>query len=216
MTPEEFQDQLKASVSAVRARAKEKNVMLGESTDKFYLGFDRYETTPPERDAAASLGRQLKAIEWVVDQFIANQVTNLKISRIELPEEKGGKGGGRVNPGKPDKEDKGNKGGKPGARPQQELVSYFPFDIVVTGKQARVATALNAIIGDKAPQFLVPRAIRIRNEQPKGPPRAVVAAETADPNAPKSETTVTYIVGDEKIEASLRLEIVDFADMAAK
>lgn len=220
MTPEQFQDQLKASVSAVRAKAKEKNVTLGdskESTDKFYLGFDRYETAPPERDAAAGLGRQLKAIEWVVDQFIASQVTTLKINRIELPEEKGkggrgGSGGGPGNaPGRGDRSDRGSQGGKPGGKPQQELVTYHPFDVVATGKQPRVAAALNTIIGDKAPQFYIPRAIHIRNQNPKGPARA---AEVADPNAPKQD--VTYIVGDEQIEAAIRFEIVDFADIAAK
>jgi hypothetical protein len=44
---------------------------------KFFLGFDTYEGRPPASEAAAPLGRQLKAIEWVVNQLIASKITEL-------------------------------------------------------------------------------------------------------------------------------------------
>ena len=49
MTPEQFQDQLKATKTAIFARAAEGGTKL---PPKFFLGFEAYETTPPKPDAA--------------------------------------------------------------------------------------------------------------------------------------------------------------------
>jgi hypothetical protein len=221
ITPEQFQDRLKIAVTAVQTKAKEANVVL-EKNEKFYLGFDRYETQPPDKDAAAALGRQLKAIEWVVQQALASGITELrKLDRPELPEEKGkGAVAGRPASGPP----KGNLGG-PGNRPdrgtrggRQDLVTSQPFDLVVFCRQQQAANLLNTIVSPKAPQFFIPRNVRITNQNPAGPQRVVDAPPAAaDPNNPAPPpaapaANVSYIVGEEKVDLALRLEIVDFAE----
>jgi hypothetical protein len=215
ITPERFQDILKASVSAVRANAAEAGVALPA---KFFLGFDTYEGRPPASEAAAPLGRQLKAIEWVVNQLIASKITELMdLKRPELPEEKakGGAAKGRNEKAGGDRPDRAGKG-------RQDLVSKQPFDLVIKCRQHLLASVLNTVIGPKAPQFYIPRLIRIKNEKEKGPSRAVDVAPAApvqDPNAPKApdqRPTANYIVGEEMIEAAIRLEVVDFAEVAAK
>jgi len=220
ITPEQFQDRLKIAVTAVQTKARETNVVL-EKSEKFYLGFDRYETQPPDKDAAAALGQQLKAIEWVVQQALASGITELrKLDRPELPEEKGkGAGAGRPAPGP-----KGNTGG-PGNRPDRgardgrhDLVTSHPFDIIVFCRQQQAANLLNTIVSPKAPQFFIPRNVRITNQNPAGPQRVVDAPPApVDPNnptppPPAPATNVSYIVGEEKVELALRLEIVDFAE----
>ena len=61
--------------------------------DKFFLGFSKYETTPPTPEAAGPLGRQLNAIKWIVDQYIAQLGSGSVIESLEradLPEGKTG------------------------------------------------------------------------------------------------------------------------------
>jgi len=220
MSPEQFQDRLKKAVTDVRAKAAAANVKL--PNEKFYLGFDRYETAPPDKDAAAALGRQLKAIDWVVQQFIAAPVTELRVlTRPELPEEKGKAGGAGNRPA-----GAARAGGERGGRGnRQDLVHKSGFDVVVLCKQRQFANILNTIISPKAPQFYIPRSLRVTNQNPKGPPRVV---EVADPNVPapgivvapaanvpKQTGDIHYIVGEELIEAALHLEIVDFAEPPA-
>jgi len=89
MTPEEFQDKLKATKTAVLEHAAQGGTHL---PDKFFLGADTYETRPPTPEAAAPLGRELKAIEWVLSQLFDNHVAELKpMKRDPLPEESGKK-----------------------------------------------------------------------------------------------------------------------------
>ena len=61
------------------------------------------------------------------------------------------------------------------------------FDLVVFCKQNTAANLLNTIISPKAPQFYIPRNVRITNQNQQGPPRVVEAPPVAappDPNAP--------------------------------
>lgn len=219
ITPEQFQDRLKIAVTAVHAKAKELNVKL-EKDDKFYLGFDRYETQPPDKDAAAALGRQLKAIEWVVQHALAAGISELrKIDRPELPEEKG-KGGKRAVSEDGTNAKGGAKGGNKGGADRaarHDLVSGTFFDIIVFCRQQQAANLLNIIVSPATPQFFIPRNVRITNQNPKGPQRNVEAAPVVDQNNPTPAApaaNVSYIVGEERVELALRLEIVDFADPA--
>lgn len=229
-TPEAFQDALKKAVTETRAKAAAASVTLPK--DKFYLGFDRYETAPPDKDAAPALGRQLKAIEWVVEQLIAARIIELKeLKRPELPEEKKGGTGQSRPPERGSRDRGGDRGGKP-SRP--ELVTSHPFDLVFIGKPPQFSNFLNTVVSPKAPQFYVPRAIRVTNQKQSGPPRAVENAEPPPPpvdpaaappapgaapapEAPAAPTVgdIHYIVGEEAIEVALRLEIVDFAETTA-
>jgi hypothetical protein len=216
MSPEQFQDRLKAAVSDTRAKATEAGVKL---PDKFYLGFEPYETAPPEKDAAAPLGRQLKAIQWVIQQIIASRVSELRaLSRTPLPEEKNIKGrSAGSNPNRGGNPPGGARGGGAGSR--KDLVTYHPFDVVIFCRQPQLASVLNTVIDTKSPQFYVPRAIRIKNEKDKGPPRGedtAAAAAAPGPDGKPPAAAVNYIVGEEKIEAAIRFDIVDFAEVATK
>jgi hypothetical protein len=211
MEPAEFQDKLKAAVTAVKTKAAESSVKLPE---KFYLGFDRYETQPPDKNAAAALGRQLEVIHWVVNQIIDASITQLgNIIRPELPEEKG-QGAGRNRSEGTERGGGGNRSGNA----RKDLVAYHPFDIQFICRQQQLAKILNTLIGAQAPQFLVPRAIRVKNEKVEGPARAAEAPAQADASGnplENSKPAAFYIVGEEFIEAAIRLEMVDFAQVAA-
>jgi len=211
MSPAEFQDKLKASVTEIVGKAEAAGVALpkGNGASKFYLGFDPYESRPPEREAVAPLVRQLKAIQWVVEQVIDNHITSLdSLERTPLPEEKS------LSTGNSRRQNQNqNQGERGGSR---ELVIKNPLDLRLTAKQETFGKFLNTIVGTKAPQFYIPRIVRVRNQKMKGPDRAtagipsqaVGAAGGAAPAVP--DVPIGFIVGDEQVEVELRLEIVEF------
>jgi hypothetical protein len=196
ITPQQFQDRLKDQVTKTVQKAADAHMELPK--DKFYLGFDPYESRPPEPEAVGPLTRQLKAIQWVMDRLIEAKVAQLtSFTRVPLPEEKSltSASSGR-------KQDRQERGGK-------ELVSKFPVDIELLARQKSVADALDAIVGASAPQFYIPRVVRIRNQKTKGPERVPGGSAAGAPGQPA--TPLGYIVGEELVEASIRLEIVEFA-----
>ncbi len=234
LTPEGFQDKLKASVTAVKAKASQSSPVVKMPEPKFFLGFDPYENAPPAKEAAAVLGRELKAIEWLCNQAIESKITEIKrLEREPLPEEKG-----RVKvqekkpatpakgaPGKPDATAKG------GARYE---IEKHRIEFVFVADQARFRKLLNLIVGNKT-QFFIPRLVGVKNENSKAPSRAVAAVEAppaAEPvagAAPPPEptgavaavpappaTVSTYIVGEEKVEVTLILELVDIREAVSK
>lgn len=214
MTPEGFQDKLKATKTAVVEKAQGATKL----PEKFFVGFDPYESRPPDnKDVAALLGHQLKAIEWLFGQLIDSRVTEVKtIKREPLPEESG-------KPGAAEKADKKGKGA---------LLRTSTVEITMECRQNALATFLNALVTPKAPQFYTVRTIRLKNENEKGPQRVDPNALVADPGAispppgtpaapgapaaPAAPQPVArYIVGEEQLEVTLQIEIVDFAKPAS-
>lgn len=219
VSPIEFQDRLKAAVVEVVGKAKEAGVNLAgkETSEKFYLGFNRYETTPPATEAAAPLARQLKAIKWAVDQCIAptgaDHVTSVSVDRPELPEEKGAKAANSGNNQKPGNQGKG-PGGNNGRRDgRSDLVVRHPFYLSMICRQPTLAAVLNVITGTKAPQFYIPSGLRVVNEKQAGPVK-VLGGATAGSGSPDEKAEKNgYIVGEEQIQATIRLDIVNFAEV---
>ena len=207
MEPAQFQDKLKATKTAVVEKASGSPKL----PDKFFLGFDPYETRPPDnKEVAALLGHELKAIEWLFMQLIESKVTEVKsIKRDSLPEE-GGKGRG------------GDKADKKG----RALVNSHTVDLVLQCQQKALGVFLNTLVSPKAPQFYIVRTLSLKNQTEKGPPKVAnnapppppspspapngVAAPSPAPQAPQSVST--YIVGEEQLEVTLQIEIVDFAE----
>jgi len=190
MPPERFQDLLKKTVDAVVEKSG-----TGVLPQKFYLGFDTYQATPPRGEAAAPLARELKAIDLVVNILLDNKVTAItEIRRPQLAEE----------------------GDPRAAAAQKKLVRKTPFDVTFVAEQMRARKALNEIVGSKK-QFFILRSLIVKNEKEKGPPRADAAAPATTGTGTGTETPVIkMVVGNEKIIVTARIEIVDFAPTATK
>lgn len=200
LTPEQFQDKLKATKTAVFEAAAQAGTAL---PPKFFLGFDAYEARPPAVEAATPLGRQLKAIEWVLNQLFASHVTELgvdgkdPIKRDPLPEESGKKAEEPVRKGAGASRD---PKGKP-------LVSSHSFEIKMVCKQSGVAGVLNALV--KAPQFFVVRAITVKNE------KAALPKAEANVAIDKEKKSTGFILGEEKVQVTMLIDMVDFAEPSA-
>lgn len=241
VSPQQFQDKLRATVDTINQQANEAGVQRAAETAN--LGFDRYLSEPPRPEAAAALARQLRAIEIITGNLIKNRVAAInKIEREELPEE-------RVNREEPD------PSGKPGAKPSKTLVSGSVVQIAYLADQRSALNVLNEIV-DSKDQFFIPRLVSFKNEKDVGParndpaagpaagvplpgavpdPGPAAGAPTPDAAAPAAPGAVPapgtpaapglpgitaaapqqrIIVGEERVEVTIRIEIVDFADSA--
>ena len=80
-------------------------------------------------------------------------------------------------------------------------------------EQSRFRNFLNGIVNEKS-QFFVPRLVVVKNEVPDAPAR-VQPGGTTNPGG-KNVANDKPIFGAEKVNVALVLEIVDFAEVAAK
>jgi hypothetical protein len=210
MAPNEFQSRLRLAVTAVVDKARANNVKL---PDKFYLGFDEFASALPSEAAASLLGQELAQIEWLMNTLFEARVDALtSLHRIPLPQEHG------TAPGAPAVTLVGRR---PGAMATPGPLERNVVEATFVSTPAAARRVLNQIAGANE-QFFVVRLLHVRNEKDKGPPREV-AADTgvvaASPPAPggslasKSSRpgSLSFIVGNERVETSMKIEIVRFA-----
>ncbi len=204
----QFQDKLRAAVTRVTTKGTESGVKF---PTPFYLGFDKYQTEPPPEVAAPVLGRQLKALELVAMKMIeAGVLTVEKFDRDTLPEEEGkGKKAGSEGPGKP-----GGAGARSEKAPK-ELVAHHSLKLEFTAEQSRFRSVLNEIVAAKE-QFFIPRLVSVKNEKDIAPTRGIAAAVAVAAPPEGEEKKFSYVFGSEKVAVALLLEMVNFAEVAAK
>ena len=238
----QFQDRLRDSVARVRTKAAERQTALPEKG--FYMGFDLYENEPPNPTAAPLLGRQLKAIELVVMQLIENRAVSLiNLQREPLPEEGGVKPanddaqrsgkGGRED----DTADKGVRrepfevtfmahqdsfrtilNNIVGSKTQ----FYIPRVVRVKNEKEKAPTKAETGAGAAPVAAVVPTdpataagGVATAAASPAGAGAAAPTAPAGAPAAAASTEALKYVVGDERLEVTMRLEIVDFGQPAA-
>ena len=204
LTREQFQDKLREAVTRITTKAKESGMGLPAM---FYMGMEKYQTEPPLPEAAPALGRQLKALEFVLTKMIEGGIASItKFDRESLPEEEG--------KGKKDKEPAGKAGAPP--KSAKGLVAYRSIEIEFTAEQSRFRSFLNGIVTEKS-QFFVPRLVVVKNEKDVAPPRVQPGQPAAPAASPDKENTDSkYTFGLEKVNVAMVLDMVDFAEVAAK
>ena len=204
MAPTEFQSHLRLAMTAVADKARANKVRL---PDKFHLGFDEFASALPNEMAAPLLGQELAQIAWLLDTLIEARVDALtSFRRAQLPEEHGialpapaSRKPGAVAPAGP------------------KLLERNIVEATFISTPAAARKILNQIAGANQ-QFVIVRLLHVRNEKDKGPPRDVAseaagAASSPPPGVPdpKAPTTaLNFIVGNERIETTAKIEIVHF------
>jgi len=212
LAPNEFQARLRLAMTAMADKARTKKVKL---PDRFYLGFDEFVSALPSEAAAPLLGQELAQIEWFLNTLFEARVDVLtSFRRTPLPEE-------RSNAGLPPAPSVNRKPAALAlASPMSLERNVVEATFVSTPAAAR--RVLNQIAG-ATQQFFVIRLWHVRNEKDKGPPRelaadaAGVAVGASSPSPalapeakPRPAAALNFIVGNERIETSARIEIVRF------
>jgi hypothetical protein len=211
LAPNEFQSRLRQAVVATLNRARANNVKL---PDKFQLGFDEFTTAMPKTGVAPLLGQELSQIQMLINILLDAKVDGVtSLQRAPLPEERAVSTTPAPKPtpaparkGSPTRGQKSAKPAEPSATPRPaNLVERNVVDLTFKAAPAAARKVLNEIANSTG-QFFIIRTLHVRNEKDKGPQRE----KTPEANPSATETGLTFIVGNEHIEVSTRIEMVRF------
>ena len=206
MAPNEFQARLRQAATSLTEKARANKVKL---PDNFFLGFDEFASALPDTAAAPLLGQQLAQMELLLNIMVDSRVDSItsakRVSRAEAtsPTTTSTPGPGR----RP----------APSAPPPPPLVERGVIDAGFVSTPGAARRVLNQIATAKE-QFYILRTLHVLNEQDKGPPRAATEATrstTTPPPAAKPGGTpasaLNFIVGNERLQISARIEMIRFA-----
>lgn len=195
--PQQFQDDLRASVNQAVQKAGEAGVTLPKD---FYLGFSQYINSPPDNRAAPVLARQLTIINELVGALIDTRVQSIDtLIRRPLPEEL---------PAAAQNQKKSNG-----------IVDRYVIDVAFTADQSKFRVIFNNIL--KSNRYLIVRAMNIANTSQEGPPvvQENTSQTTTTTGVPglagvaggdEASKELNVILGRELVKVSLRLEMIDF------
>jgi hypothetical protein len=211
MAPNEFQSHLRVAMTAIADKARANKVKLPE---RFYLGFDEFASALPNEAAAPLLGQELAQIEWLLNGLLDARVEAVTVfRRTAAPREPG------AAPALPTPTPASE------AKPAGTVPALIERNVVEATFVSTPGAARKIInqIAAANQQFCIIRLLQVRNEKPKGPPREVAAENSAVIPAPTSPapagspgakpapgTALNFIVGNERVETTARIEIVRF------
>jgi hypothetical protein len=211
LAPNEFQSRLRQAVIATLNRARTSKVKL---PDKFQLGFDEFTTVLPKTAVAPLLGQELSQIQMLINILLDAKVDSVSsLHRAPLPEERAASPtpAPKSTPAPARKRSaargqKSVKPAEPGAAPGPKvLVERNIVDLTFKAAPSAARKVLNEIASSTG-QFFIIRTLYVHNEQDKGPPRE----KAAEPNPSPGEPALNFIVGNEHIEVSARVEMLRF------
>ncbi len=207
LAPNEFQTRLRQAMVATFEKARANRVKL---PDNFALGFEEFTTALPNTADAPVLGQELAQAELLATILIDARVDSIGAFKrgALLPPT-----AATTTPAR-----------KPPPANAPKTVERGIVDLTFSAAPSVARRVLNQIASSPQ-QFYVVRTLHVRNEKDKGPPReqATVAAgvspapATSQPGtaattaaSTKTSAALTFIVGNEHIETSARVEMVRF------
>jgi hypothetical protein len=182
--------------------------------DKFQLGFDEFTTAMPKTGVAPLLGQELSQIQMLINILLDAKVDGVtSFHRAPLPEERAAsptpapqQAPAPARKGSPTRGQKSAKSAEPGATASSgPLVERNVVDLTFKAAPSAARKVLNEIVSSTG-QFFIIRTLYVRNEKDKGPPRE----KTAEGKPAATETALNFIVGNEHIEVSSRIEMLRF------
>jgi hypothetical protein len=194
LAPNEFQSRLRQTILHTTERARANRVKL---PDNFYLGFDEYTAALPRSDEEAKrLGQELGQIEMLTNILIDARIDAIIALKRPSPS---------AEPGSSPAPQ------KPGAA-VAPVVERAIIDLTFSASPSAMGKVLNQIASSEH-QFFIVRALNVRNEQQKGPSREAAGktAGTTTATAASSPSAIKFIVGNEHVETSAKVELVRFA-----
>jgi hypothetical protein len=206
LAPNEFQSHLLETMLATTQKARLNKVKLPAT---FHLGFDPFVTSlPNSNETARLLGQELSQIQMLINILLDARVDSVtSLQRMPLSEESA------VPPAPTPAPTRGQKAASTVVA-GSKMLERNVVDLSFKASPSAARKVLNQIASSPA-QFYIIRTLSVRNEKDKGPPRE----KTAQPNPPANEPSapaqpanaaLNFIVGDEHIEISARVEMLRF------
>ena len=211
LPPNEFQMHLREAMTATAANARGHRVKLPEN---FNLGFPEYIATLPSTPDAPRLGQELTQIQLLLNIIIEARVDAIKMFRRAPREVNATAASNAPTP----------RGAISGSAPK--AIERNVIEFAISASPAAARKAINEISAADE-QFFIIRSLHVKNQKEKGPPRESGASETANatPNSATKTTAaatpnptssappsaaLNFIVGNEHIDVSARVEMVNF------
>ena len=207
MAPNEFQSRLRQASTALAEKARANRVKL---PDNFYLGFDEFAAALPDTAAAPLLGQQLAQAELLMNILLDARVESVTTFRRLTTGD--ARSATAVPIATPTPTPARGAAAPPAAGPQ--LIERMPIELAFVSTPGAARRILNQIATANE-QFYVVRTLHVLNEKDKGPARDGAAPGTAPPAtagaaAGTPATGLQFIVGNERIQTSARVEMVRF------
>ncbi len=205
MAPNEFQSRLRQASTALADKARANRVKL---PDNFYLGFDEFAAALPDTAAAPALGQQLAQAELLANILIDSRVESVTaFRRVAAAEQRTAAAAAPTPTPTP-------RRGPAAAAAAPELIERTAIDAAFVSTPGAARRVLNQIATANG-QFYIVRTLHVLNEKDKGPPRdgAPGAAAPAVPAPAPGATPASalqFIVGNERVQTSARIEMVRF------
>lgn len=194
IAPNEFQSRLRRAIVNTTEKARANRVKLPEN---FNLGFDEFRTTLPTTAAAPLLGQELAQVELLFGILIDARVDAIAaVKRTTPPAE------ATAAPTPPPKKPSAPANAAP------PVVERAVVDLTFTASPSAMRKVSNQIASAER-QFFIVRTLYVRNQQLKGPAREQTAATAG--TTPPPTSAIKFIVGNEHVEITARIEIVRFA-----
>ena len=204
MAPNEFQARLRQAITSLNEKAKANKVKLPEN---FFLGFEEFSATLPDTAAAPLLGQQLAQAEMLVGILIDARVDAVTVFRRVPSTEQASVAPATSSP---------TATRKPASVAAAPLMERCVIDVSFSSPPGAARRVLNQIAAVNQ-QFYIVRTLHILNEKDKGPAREGTAAAGGAPSTPASatgaasNTALSFIVGNERLQTSALIEMVRFA-----
>jgi hypothetical protein len=205
LAPNEFQTHLRQAISQTMENARSHRVKLPTN---FFLGFDEFVSSLPSAEEAPALGQELSQIQLLLNTIIEARIDSItafrRLPRTATTVAATPTATPRVAPKQPAK-----------------LVEQRAVEFTIAASPTAGRKVINQITATNE-QFFIIRAVQVKNQKDKGPPRetgapsgaAVVNPLPAVAGAPTPAATPTgplnFIVGNEHIDLSARVELVNF------
>jgi hypothetical protein len=205
VAPNEFQSRLRQAMLATAESARANKVKLPAN---FALGFDEFTAALPNTVAAPLLAQELSQIQLLMNILVDARVDGVT-AFVRSPSREERRAGPAAGPSPA-------VGRKPSAAVSAgpKMLEPSVVDLTFASAPSAARKVLNQI-ASSSQQFYIIRTLHVKNEKDKGPPHeqpAQAGAAAPQPTAPKvpAAAALNFIVGNEHIETSARIELIRF------
>ena len=198
ITPQIFQDNLRQAVDDIRKLATQKKVVLPE---KFFFGFDDYQTQLPNLEETQKLNREFQVIRNLVEAIVPLGITSIDT----LTRHTGTEAKPKIN--------------DPKTAPTK-AIPFDSFTLGITSPQSSFISAFDKI--PSTPGFLIVRSMTIENSNPTPPTKAQTGISSVAPQGlftglkSTDPEKLPVVFGNELVKAKILFEIPDFPDKPAQ
>ena len=211
LAPNEFQTRLRQAILRTAENARNNRVKLPAN---FFLGFDEFVSSLPSPEDAPALGQELSQVQLLLNTIIEARVD--AITAFHRVSHSGTATGTSPAPAATPR-----TSSKP--LPGPKLIEQRTVEFAISASPTAGRRVINQISADNE-QFFIIRAIYVKNQKDKGPARETAAGTAAaiplpTPVAPAGARPapaatpagpLNFIVGNEHIDLSARVELVNF------